>query len=86
MPDNPRLQFLLDLATMADRINLKVSPSVRTFTRTTVKFLVHICRFYSALALKGNNYVMIGWFSTDLLEIAFGKLSKDYGETYYITA
>ena len=71
---------------MADRINPKVSPSVRTFTCNTVKFLVHICRSYSALALKSNNYVMIGWFSTDPLEIVFVKLHKDYGETYHITA
>ena len=28
MPDNPRLQFLLDVATMADGMKAKVSPRV----------------------------------------------------------
>ena len=34
----------------------------------------------------GNEYVMLGWFSTDPLEKAFGKLRESSGGTYFITA
>ena len=33
-----------------------------------------------------NEYVMLGWFSTDPLEKAFGKLRQGSGGTYFITA
>ena len=34
----------------------------------------------------GNEYVILGWFSTDPLEKAFGKLREGSGGTYFITA
>ena len=80
MPDDPRLQFLLEVAIMADEMKLKKSPRVRSLNHDTSKFLSHICRGAVGLVVhllsKGNEYVMLGLFSTDPLEKAFRKLRQ----------
>ena len=42
MCDDPRLQFLLDIAGMAHAIKAKEKPRFRSLTSDTAKFLVHI--------------------------------------------
>ena len=68
----------------------KESPRVHSLTHDTSKFLSHICRgavgLVKHLLSKGNEYVMLGSFSTDPLEKAFGKLRQGSGGTYFITA
>ena len=90
MHNDPRLQFLLDVAAMADRMKPKESPRVCSLTQDTSKFLSHICRgavdLVRHLLSRGNEYEMLGWFSTDPLEKAFGKLRQGSGGTYFITA
>ena len=44
MPDDPRLQLLLDVASMADGMKPKESPRFNSLTHDTSKFLSHICR------------------------------------------
>ena len=54
------------------------------------KFLAHICRgavdLTRHLLASGNEYVMLGWFSTYPLKRAFGKLRQGSGETYFLSA
>ena len=90
MPDNPRPQFLLEVAIMADEMKPKESPHVCSLTHDSSNFLLHICRDAVGLVKhflsKGNEYVMLGSFSTYPLEKAFGKLQQGSGGTYFITA
>ena len=89
MPDDPRSQFLSEVVTTADEMKPKESPRVRSLTHNTSKFLSHICRgafdLVKHLLSGGNEYVMLGSFSTDPLETAFGKLRQGSGGTYFIT-
>ena len=84
MPDDPRIKFLLDVAAKADGMRPTTNPKVCSLTSDTAKFLAHICRgavdLTRYLLASGNEYVMLGWFFTDPLERAFGKLRQDSGE------
>ena len=90
MSDDPRLQFLLDVAAMADDMRPTSNSRVRSLTADTAKFLAHICRgavdLSRHLLASDNAYVMLGWFSTDPLERAFGKLRQGSGGTYFLSA
>ena len=87
MPDDPSIKFLLDVAAMADGMRPTTNPSVCSLTSDTAKFLAHICRravdLRRHLLASRNEYVMQGWFSTDPLERAFGKLRQDSGELIF---
>ena len=71
MPDDPRLEFLLDVATLADGMKTKEGPRVRSLTHDSLEFLSHLCRgavdLVKHLLSGGNEYVMHGWFFTDPL-------------------
>ena len=88
MPDDPRKQFLLEVAIMADEMKPKESSRVRLLTHDTSKFLSHTCRgavgLVKHLLTKVNEYVMLGSFSTDPLEKTFGKLRQGSGGTYLL--
>ena len=90
MPDDPRIKFLSDVAAMADGKRPTTNPRVCSLTSGTAKFLAHICReavdLTRHLLASGNEYVMLGWFSTDPLEWAFGKLRQGSGGTYILSA
>ena len=62
--------------------------SILCFSRNSFQV---VCPLNQAILAKhmlsgGNEYVMLGWFSTDLSEKAFGKLREGSGGTYFITA
>ena len=90
MPDNPRIKFLLDIAAMADGMRPTTNSRVCSLTSDTAKFSAHICReavdLTRHLLASGNKYVMLGWFSTNPLERAFGKLRQGSGGTYFLSA
>ena len=90
MPDDPRIKFLLNVAAMADGMRPTTNPRVCLITSDSAKFLAHICRgavdLTRHLLESGNEYVMLGWFSTDPLERAFGKLLQDSRLTYFLNA
>ena len=92
MPDDPRIKFLLDVQVVAltDGMRPTTNPRVCSLTSDTSKFLAHICRgavdLTSHLLASANEYVMLGWFSTDPLELVFGKLRQGSGETYFLSA
>ena len=90
MPNDPRIKFLLHVAAMADGKRPNKNPRVCFITSDNAKFLAHICRgavnLTRHLLASGNDYVILGWFSTDFLERAFGKLRQGSGGTYFLSA
>ena len=90
MPNDPRIKFLLDVAAMADGMPPITNSRVCLLTSDTAKFLAHIYRgavnLIRHFLATGNEYVMLGWFSTDPLERAFGKLRQGSGGTYFLSA
>ena len=89
MPDDPKIKFLLDVAAMADGMRPTTNSRVCSLSSDTAKFLARICRgavdLTRHLLASGNEYVMLGWFSTDPLERAFGKLRQGSGGTYFLS-
>ena len=89
-PDDPRLGFLIELADMADKMINKATKRIQHLTRDTGRALSHVCRGLVDLTrylLKcGNDYVTLGWFTTDPLEKSFSKLRHGSGGTYFISA
>ena len=77
-PDDPRIDFLIELADMADKMINTVSKRMQHLTRDTGCALSHVCRGLVDLTrylLKCvNEYVILGWFITDPLEKSFSKL------------
>ena len=63
---------------MADGMRPITNPTVCSLISDTVNFLALICRgavdLRSHLLASANEYVILGWFSTDSLERAFDKL------------
>ena len=90
MPDDPRIKFLLHVPAMADGMRPTTNPRVCSLTSDTAKFLAHVCReavdLTRHLLANGNEYFMLGWFSADPLERAFGKLRQGSGGTYFLSA
>ena len=88
-PDDPRLDFLIELADMADKMTNTATKRIQHLTRDTGRALSHVCRGLVDLTrnlLKcGNAYVILGWFTTDPLEKSFSKLRQGSGGTYFIT-
>ena len=52
--------------------------------------LAHTCRAFVRLAQlmlgTGKKYVLLGWFTTDMLKKYFSKLRQGSGGTYFINA
>ena len=88
--DDPRLQYLLAVGDMAKKMQGNRKSRIRQLTFDTAKFVHHIC--YGLVDLTryllgcGNDYVLLGSFSTDPLEKSFCKLREGSGGTYFITA
>ena len=70
--DDPRIKFLLDVAAMDDGMRSTTNPRVCLLTSDTANFLAHICKgavdLTRHLLASDNEYVMLGWFSTDPLK------------------
>ena len=90
MSDDLRIKFLLDVAAIGDGMYPTTVPRVCLLTSDTAKFLARICRgevdLTRQLLASDNEYVMLGWFSTDPLERASGKLRQRFGGTYFLSA
>ena len=89
-PGDPRLDFLIELADMPDKMTNTATKRIQHLTRDTGRSLSHVCRGLVDLTrnlLKcGNAYVILGWFTTDPLEKSFSKLHQGSGGTYFNTA
>ena len=63
--DNQRLQFLMDVAAMAENMQPTSCPRFQTFSRDTARFLSHICKgavdVVRYMLTNGSDYVMLGW-------------------------
>ena len=70
--DDPRLDFLIELADMADKMANTATKHIQHLTRDTGRALSHVCRGLADLTRNlltcGNAYVILGWFTTDPLE------------------
>ena len=89
-PDDEKLNYLLDIAEMADQMK---TPSqgkrVKELTKDTANALSHTCRGMVALARHllldpEYKYVILGQFTSDYLEKAFGKIRQGCGGTYFL--
>ena len=90
-PEDFKLQVLMKIACMAEKMTAKGNGKdrVQQLTMDTGKALSHVCRglidMTRSLLGCGNEYVLLGWFTTDPLEKYFGKLRQGSGGTYFIT-
>ena len=87
-PDDPRINFLLEIADMAG--TMKSSGKRYTkLTKDTATALAHTCRGFvdlvTHLLSTTHDYVLLGIFTTDFLEKMFGKLRQGSGGSYFIT-
>ena len=84
-PDDPRLDYLLEIARMADAMKAS-GKRYKRLTRDTA--LAPTCRGFVGLVIHllstTHEYVLLGIFTTDYLEKMFGKLSEGSGGTYFI--
>ena len=88
-PDDIRLQYLLDLATMIEEMGTeKQGQRFKQLTKDTSHAFAHTCRgmvdLTKSLLQSGMNYVCLGHFSSDPIEKIFGKLRQGSGGTYFI--
>ena len=74
---------------MADKMTNTASKRMQHLTRDIGCALSHVCRGLLDLTrylLKcGNDYVILGWFTTNPLEKSFSKLRQGSGGSYFIT-
>ena len=87
-PDDPRINFLLEIADMADTMKSS-GERYKKLTKDTATALAHTCRGFvdlvTHLLSTAHDYVLLGIFTTDFLEKMFGKLRQGSGGTYFIT-
>lgn len=91
-PDDVNLKKLIDMSTMIESMFPKIGTSHKRFkslTLDTASNFYHTCRGLVDLAVflleSNHEFVMLGNFTTDPLEKAFGKLRQGSGGTYFIT-
>ena len=74
-PDDPRINFRLEMADMADTMK---SPGKRykKLTKDTATALAHTCRGFVDLLSTTQDYVLLRIFTTDFLKKMFGKLRQ----------
>ena len=90
-PDDPRLDQLLQLAEMFQKMGRNLRHKrVKQLTVDTAKALHHtlnglveLCRH---LLATSHEYVMLGEFSNDPIERLFGKIRQGSGGTYFVSA
>ena len=67
-PNDPRLDFLIELADMADKMTNIATKRIQHLTKDAGRALSSVCRGLVDLTrnlLKcGNAYVILGWFTT----------------------
>ena len=88
--EDPRLQILLEIASLAEDMASLQGKRVKQLTRDTAMSLSHTCRGLVELCKQlinnhGFDYVLFGKLTTDYLEKVFGKLRQGSGGTYFIT-
>ena len=76
---------------MTEKIRGKRGSRIKSLTRDTSLALEHTCNglkeslLSESLLLSGQQYVLLGEFTTDYLEATFGELRQGSGGTYFIT-
>ena len=79
----------MKLGEMAVGMKKRGKHRIRSLTAETATSMWHVCNGFVDLARyllnAGNEYVILGWFTTDPLERCFGKLRQGSGGTYFIT-
>ena len=87
--DDQKLKILEKVAVMAERMTAPGKERVRKLTTDTGTAFQNVCRGMIDLSHymlnAGNDYVILGWFTTDPLEKTFGKLRQGSGGAYFIT-
>lgn len=87
---DPRLDFLAELAALAKSLRGGRGTRVKMLTCDTSKALEHTCRgvidLIKLLLETTHDYVLLGKFTSDPIEKAFGKLRQGSGGTYFINA
>ena len=81
---------MVAIATMAENMKTTSCKRVRRLTRDISNPLSHTCSGFIDLSChllsNGNNYIILGWFSSDTIEKWFAKLRQWSGGTYLVTA
>ena len=88
-PDDERLNFLLNLADMVEKMPCeRQDVRVKQLAKETSRAFAHTCRGMVDLTKhplpNGVSYVCLGHFSSDPVEKMFGKLCQGSGGTYFI--
>lgn len=88
-PDDKQLNFLIEFAHFAASLKGSHGQREKMLTADTATAIHHTCLGVVEMAthlLKSNTYILLGKFTTDPLEKAFGKLRQGSGGTYFINA
>ena len=87
-PDDERLTTLLQFGVMAQEMAGRQGKRQKQLTRDTAQAIYHTCNGLVSLCRHllstSHQYVLLGQFSTDLLEKEFSKLRQGSGGTYFI--
>ena len=86
-PDDEQLRFLTEFASFAASLKGTQGKRQKQLTVDTASAIEHTCLGVVELTkylLETNNYILLGKFTTDPLEKAFGKLRQGSGGTYFI--
>ena len=89
-PDDPRLTYLLEMAKMfSDMEKSGKGKRSKQLTRDTSRSLVHTLKGIVELCKEQlsttHRYVMLGEYSNDPIERAYGKLRQGSGGTYFLS-
>ncbi|GFO12733.1 transposable element p transposase [Plakobranchus ocellatus] len=86
-PHDKQLQILTDFAHFADKLKRFQGKRIKKLTVDTATAFHHTCLGVVEMTrslLHENQFVLLGKFTTDPLEKAFGKLRQGSGGTYFI--
>ena len=87
--DDGNMKILMEIAAMAEKMRGKQGSRIKSLTRDNSSALEHTCNglieLSENLLLRGQQYVLLGEFTTDYLEATFGELRQGSGGTYFIT-
>ena len=90
-PSDPRFEFLPAMAIMVKGMTCGgAKMRIGQLTQNTSKIMAHTRRgpvhLSTSLQASGQDFVILGWFTTDPLEKCFGKLRQGCGGAYFISA
>ena len=87
-PEDERLHTILRFGTMALQMGGKQGKREKQLTRDTSQAIFHTCNGLVSLCQHllstTHEYVLLGQFSSDILEKEFSKLRQGSGGTYFI--